>query len=387
MSLPGPVLHVVTRLEAGGVPLTLLPLLDGLREKGVEVELATGRTEPPARDMLDQARRLDIPIHVVPSLVRDPHPLRDLTALIRLRRLMRGRGYQVVHAHTSKGGFIGRLAARLAGVPVRVYSPHGTILEGYFTGWKRRLFTLLERLAARWTHAIVGLTPEESQSYLQAGIGRPAQHVQIPVSLDPRPYRPPPASERQERREQEGIAEGEVLIVNVGRLVPVKDQATLLHALALLPEGAPWRCWIIGNGPDREVLETLSAQLGIEDRVRFLGHREDVPDLLPLADIFALSSVNEGFGRVILEAFAAGLAVIATRVGGIPTVLEKGRAGRLVAPKDPEALAAGLRELIGDPEERLQLAREGDTLLDRYSQERVVSHHIGLYRRLLEEAS
>jgi len=387
MSLPGPVLHVVTRLEAGGVPLTLLPLLEGLRDHGVEVELATGRTEPPARDMLDRARRLDIPIHVLPSLVRDPHPLKDLTALIRLRRIMRRRGCRIVHAHTSKGGFIGRLAARLAGVPVRVYSPHGTILEGYFAAWKRLFFTALERLAARWTHAIVGLTPEESQSYVQAGIGRPDQHVQIPVSLDPGPYRPPPASERGARRQQEGIAEEEVLIVNVGRLVPVKDQATLLHALALLPEAASWRCWIIGDGPDRSVLETLSAQLGIEDRVRFLGHREDVPDLLPLADIFALSSVNEGFGRVLLEAFAAGLAVIATRVGGVPNVLEGGRAGKLVPPKDPEALAAGLLELILHPEERHELAREGDALLDRYSRERVVSDHIELYRRLLEETT
>ncbi|MFO7768240.1 MAG: glycosyltransferase [bacterium] len=385
MSLPGPVLHVVTRLEAGGVPLSLLPLLEGLHERGLEVELATGLTEPPARDMLDAARTLDIPLHVVPSLVRDPHPLKDLTALFTLRRIMLRGGHRVVHTHTSKGGFIGRLAGVLAGVPVRVYSPHGTILEGYFTGWKRRLFTALERRAARWTHAIVGLTPEESRSYLEAGIGEPSQHVQIPVSIDPAPYRSPPEERRQEGRRKRGIGEDEVVIVNVGRLVPVKDQATLLHALALLPGGLDWSCWFIGDGPDRDVLETLSEQLGVGGRVRFLGHREDVPDLLPLADIFALTSVNEGFGRVILEAFAAHLAVIATRVGGVPTVVEEGRAGMLVPPKDPEALAARLRDLIRDREARERLVREGEHLLDRYSRERVVSDHIALYRRLSDE--
>ncbi len=379
-----PILHVITRLEAGGAPRSLLLLLEGLRAAGIEVELATGFTPPPALDLLPEAERLGIPLHVIHHLRRDPHPWHDAAALVELVRLIRRRRPVMVHAHTSKAGFLGRLAARLTGIP-SVYSPRGTILEGYFTGLRRGLFLRLDRLAARWSSFIVGLTPEESASYLAAGIGRPDQHVNIPIGVDCALFTPPETAERTRRRADIGLREEELLLLSVGRLVPVKDQATLVRGLALLPADLPpWQCWIVGAGPEEERLSRLINESGLTGRVRLTGHSDEVPRLLGLGDLFLLTSVNEGFGRVLLEAMAAGLPVVATSVGGIPSVLDEGRAGRLVPPSDPDRLAAVLTPLLRDPGERARLARLGrERVRTTYSLEAGVQQHQQLYQRVL----
>jgi glycosyltransferase involved in cell wall biosynthesis len=382
----GPVLHVITRMEAGGAPRSLLLLLSGLRDRGVPVELASGPTPPPARDLLPEAVQLGIPVHPVRHLRRDPQPPADLMALAALVRLIRRRRPALVHAHTSKAGFLARLAARLTGVP-SVYSPRGTILEGYFTGWRQRLFLALDRRAARWSRCIVGLTPEESQSYLAAGIGTPDQHVQIPIGVDLASLTPPAAEERARLRQARGIAPEELVLVTVGRLVPVKDQATLVRGLARLGnEVPPWRCRIVGDGPEEASLRRLVAETGLTDRVTLTGPSEDVPGELALADLFVLTSINEGFGRVLLEAMAARLPVVATAVGGIPSVLDGGRVGLLVPAGDPPALAGALTALIASPAERDRLARSGyERVRDHYSLEAMVDGHRDLYERLLAD--
>jgi glycosyltransferase involved in cell wall biosynthesis len=379
-----PILHVITRLEAGGAPRSLLLLLEGLREAGVPVELATGLTPPPALDLLPEAERLGFHLHVIRHLRRDPHPWHDAAALAALVRLIRRRRPELVHAHTSKAGFLGRLAARLTGVP-SVYSPRGTILEGYFTGVRRSLFLGLDRLAARWSSFIIGLTAEESASYLAAGIGRPEQHVQIPIGVDDRLFAPLDPAVRADRRGQLGLRAEELLLLSVGRLVPVKDHATLVRGLARLPADLPpWRCWIVGAGPEREALAALVEECGLAGRILLTGHSDEVPRLLGLGDLFLLTSVNEGFGRVLLEAMATGLPVVATAVGGIPSVLDSGRVGRLVPPRDPEALAGALAPLLRDAGERARLARLGrERAVTNYSLEASVRRHRELYRRVL----
>jgi len=383
--LSGPILHIITRLEAGGAPTSLLLLLKGLSEAGVPVELATGLTPSPLEDMLPEAEALGIPIHTIPSLRRDPHLWHDLAALISLWRLIRRIKPVIVHAHTSKAGFIGRFAARLAGVSLIVYSPRGTILEGYFTGWKQRFFSVLDRFASRWTSVIIGLTEEESQSYIETGIGRPEQHIQIPIGIDHTLYAPPATESRTALRRDHGIEDDEVLIVTSGRLVPVKDQGTLISALAQIGIGADnWKCWIFGAGPEEARLRGMIRESDCGERIRLWGFREDMADLLGLADLFVLSSLNEGFGRVLLEAMSAKLAIIATSVGGVPSVLDAGNAGRLVPASDPEVLAKEILSLIASSEERDMLAEAAyERVCTVYTSEVTTHQHITLYESLL----
>ncbi len=387
MLTEAPILHIITRLEAGGAPTSLLLLLKDLADEGVPVELATGLTPPPDDDMLPEAEALGIPIHVIRSLKRDPLPWHDLAALVSLWQLIRRVRPAIVHTHTSKAGFIGRLAARLAGTAPILYSPRGTILEGYFPGWKKRLFTRLDRIAARWTKVIIGLTREESESYIEAGIGRPEQHIQIPIGIDHTLYAPPDQAVRAARRRDLGLGDDEILIITSGRLVPVKDQGTLITALGLVGDRAgPWRCWIVGAGSEEARLREQITAMDCSDRIHLMGYREDVPDLLGLADIFILSSINEGFGRVLLEAMSARLAIIATSVGGIPSVLDSGRVGRLVPPSDPAALAEELLSLMVSPEEREKLAASGlERVAAIYTSKVTTDQHISLYRNLLTD--
>ncbi len=385
MTRPGrTVLHVITRLEAGGAPVSVLLLLKGLKEAGFPCELATGLTPPPARNLLPEAQELGIPVHVVPSLKRNPNPLHDLRALGVLKRLMQERSPALVHAHTSKAGFVGRLAARRAGLP-SVYSPRGTILEGYFSRPVRRIYQRLDRIAAGWSEMIIGLTIEESESYIEAGIGRPEQHIQIPIGIDCDAYHPSPPEERERARKDLGVSDHEVVFITTGRLVPVKDQATLLRGMSLLKESSvPWQCWVAGDGPEMAPLQALTGKLGLDERVRFLGYREDVATLLPLGDVFLLTSVNEGFGRSILEAFAAHLPVVATSVGGVPSVLDGGRAGLLIPPRDPEALAGAVGTLLDSPSERARWADLGSRRVRAvYDLHSVVDQHIALYEMVL----
>lgn len=380
-----PILHVITRLEAGGAPNTLLLLLEGLVREGLPVELATGLTPPPALDLLPRARALGIPVHVIPSLRRDMHPLYDLRALARLWGLMRKRLPVLVHAHTSKGGFLGRLAAVLAGIGPRIYTPHGTILSGYFTGPAQRFYTSLERMAARWTDTIVGLNRLETEAYLEAGIGRPEQHIQIPNGIPLGRFGRLSREERASKRDAAGIAPEEVVLITVGRLVPVKDHRTLIEGLHhLAGDPAPWRLWIVGEGPERPALEGLVAESGMAGRIEFLGQREDVPDLLGQSDLFLLTSLNEGFGLVLVEAMASGLPVVATDVGGIPEVVTAEETGVLVPPSDPERVAGAVRRLLRDPELRNRMGNAGEARTRAlFGVDRMIERTVALYRELI----
>jgi glycosyltransferase involved in cell wall biosynthesis len=162
-----------------------------------------------------------------------------------------------------------------------------------------------------------------------------------------------------------------------------------VRGLALLPADLPpWRCWIVGAGPEQEGLSRLITESGLAGRVRLTGHTDEVPRLLGLGDLFLLTSVNEGFGRVLLEAMAAGLPVVATSVGGIPSVLDDGKVGRLVPPRNPDALAGVLAPLLLDSGERARLARLGrERVRTAYSLEAGVQQHRELYRRVLGDGS
>jgi glycosyltransferase involved in cell wall biosynthesis len=382
-----PILHIVTRLEAGGVPLSVLPLLDRLNRQGIPVELATGITPPPAVDMLPDARALGIPVHVIPSFRRNPDPIQDLRCLFSLIRLIRARRPILVHTHTSKAGFIGRLATRLADRSIRqVYSPHGTILEGYFKGVRRWVFTILDRVAARWSDAIIGLTREESESYLAAGIGTRDIHLDIPIGIDHTRFARTDGVSRSAKRRSLDVDDEEVLLISVGRLVPVKDYATLIRGLGHLGTEPNWQCWIIGSGPEEMALRQLIDKEGLQEKVRLWGYREDVDDLLGLADIFILSSVNEGFGRVLLEAMAAELAIVATDVGGVSSVLDDGRAGILIPASSPAEMAEALIPLIRSPRDLDMWAEKGHArILSTYSAEEAFKAHCRLYDRLLKK--
>ena len=260
----------------------------------------------------------------------------DFVTLRRLLPLVRRA--DVVHAHSSKAGFVVRLAAALTGRRGRVlFTPNGWSFW-VAAGVEGRVYTLLERLAAHWCRTIVAVSDQERTAGLTARVGRPDQYLVVPNGIDVQAFAVPRAP-----------VPGRVLML--GRLAPPKRQDLLLHAAAAVRGDVPGlEVHLAGEGPLRHELERLAGDLGVVGAVRFLGSRSDVAALLAEAACVVLASDYEGSPLALAEAMAAGAPVVVSAVGGMPELVDDGASGLVVAPGSSEALAAALRTLLSDPE-------------------------------------
>jgi glycosyltransferase involved in cell wall biosynthesis len=309
-------------------------------------------------------------VHSV-SMWRSPEPCSDLVALVRLYRLMRRGRFQLVHCHSSKAGVLGRTAARLAGLPVVVYSPHGFAFEGARLGMTARIIRRIEAMCGAWTNCICCLSAHEAAQARALGI--PPERIEIipngvrTVGGQMRtPHRTPP-----------------LRIGTAGRTVRQKGQDTLIRALACgRTRWPPLVLEVAGEGPGTRRLQRLARRLGVQ--VNFLGRLARIEEWLQTLDLFVLASRWEGMPLALLEAMSLGVPVVATCVGGVPEMLDRGAAGLLVPPDDIRALAAGIETALADPlrtAARASVARQrvaGANDLDR-----VMQSYVRLYDRLL----
>ena len=354
-----PVVHVITRLTLGGSSENTVSTMEALERAGYgpESEAAT----------VADARARGCRLVEVDALCREIRPVRDVAAVAALWRLFRRTRPAVVHTHTSKAGFVGRLAARLAGVPAVIHQPHGHVFYGYWGPSRTALFVALERLAARWTDTIVTLTPREVEEHLERRIGRVEQYAVVPSGVPTAALRAT-APSRAAARARLGLGPGAFVVVGVGRLVPIKGFDLLVAALpALLARVPAAHVVLVGDGEERAALEARAAALGVAGRLRITGAVGDVTGHLAAADVLAAPSRNEGMGRVLVEAMALGLPVVGAAVGGIPDVIEDGGCGLVVPPEDPAALAEALVDLGVDAALRAKLGAAAPRRAEAFS--------------------
>ena len=382
--LPVRVAHVITRLCTGGAQENTFHTVRLADRERFQVDLYAGTASGAEGTIEPMVEDEGIPVRHVAGLRRNPHPWHDWRALRELTIDFRDSGYDIVHTHTSKAGFIGRMAARRAGVPVIVHTPHGHVFDGYFPRPVSAFYAALERHAARYTTRIITLTQAEAGQHMAQGIGRAGQFVPIFSGIDPRPFADC-AGFRDEVRAEWGLEPHDFAVIAVGRLEPVKGIRYLMQAAARVVTRVPnARFIVIGDGAQRGQLEAEAAS--IPGGVQFLGMRRDIPRLMAGADMLALPSLNEGMGRVLLEAGAAGLPVVASAVGGVPELLENGRYGLLVPPRDPDALADAIVDLAAQPERRHALACAWrDKVVPAYSLEAMVGRIENVYEECLKE--
>jgi glycosyltransferase involved in cell wall biosynthesis len=332
-------LMLITLSELGGAQTAVALLLPGLVGQ-FEVTLAAQGSGP-----LHDAAEAAGARYVELRHVRRPiDPWHDALALVELIRLCRKVRPHIVHAHSSKMGVLGRLAAWLARVPVRVLTVHGWSFAAY-NGLARSVFLWIERLMRPLTTMVVCVAEATRQEGLAAGTCDPQRTVVIHNAVAVRTFRP--TSRRG----------GTVEVVGVGRFAYPKDFTTLLDALTLV--AAPCRVRLAGDGPALTAVASALARNGLSHRVELLGARADVPNLLARSEVFVLSSRSEGFPVSVLEAMAAGLPVVATDVGGVREAVEDGETGFLVPAADSEALAGALDRLLVDGELRRRLGAAG----------------------------
>lgn len=380
--------HVITRLTLGGSSENTVSQVAALARAGYDSLLAAGFEESEAPTLAD-ARRRGCRLVDVPGLGREVSPRRDLAALLRLVRLLRRERATIVHTHTSKAGFTGRLAARLTGVPAVIHQPHGHIFHGYYGPRRSAFFIRLERLAARWTDRIVTLTERGTAEHLAQGIGRPEQYVVVPSGVPTAELRGR-APARSDARARLGVGPEDFVVVGVGRLVYVKGFELLVAALPRVLGHVPaTRVILLGHGPERAALERQASALGVADRLRLEGEVSGAAgrllDYLAAADVCAAPSRNEGMGRALVEAMAIGLPVVGAAVGGIPAVIGDDEAGRLVPPDDPEALARALVELGRDASLRAKVGEAARARAERFSTAVSEARLLALYAALARD--
>lgn len=313
--------------------------------------------------------REGISLHAIrPHRRPNPDDLRSELTLLRLA----GRA-DIVHVHSSKAGFLGRLASVLrAKTRACVFTPHGWSFWAA-DGAEARLYTFLERLAAGWCGAIVALSEDERRSGLDAGVGEPGLYRVIPNGVELERFALPREPVR-----------GRILMV--GRLAPPKRPDLAIRALAIVRERErvpEAELQIVGDGPLRAGAERLAAELGVSDRVSFLGHRKDVPELLAQADCALLASDYEGCPLSVVEAMAAGVPVAAMEAGGVAELVRAGTTGALGAHGDSKALARALEDVLGDPNRAAQMGSEARQIAAaELSLERMVGRLVALYDEL-----
>lgn len=329
-------LYTVTAAAWGGAPQHVLDLATYMRSHGHDV----GVVAAPEPRLMRAIAALGAVFFPNPHFVLSFAPHHDLRAVLPVLLAIRRFRPDLVHAHSTKAGLVTRLAAALTRRPV-IFTAHGWGFAEARTWWLPPTLLGLERLAARMTARVICVSGFDYELALRYRVARPEQLTIIRNGIDPAPYLA--ARERAQAGRQR---EAEPLLITVGRLAPPKDPFTLLEALRQLPCG---RLLVVGDGPYRPQVEALLRSSPIAERVRLLGEREDIPDLLAAADLFLLASHKEGLPRAIIEAMMVGLPVVATQVGGVPELVEHGRTGFLIPPGDPQALAQAVQSLLENP--------------------------------------
>jgi glycosyltransferase involved in cell wall biosynthesis len=389
---PDSVVRIITRLNIGGPSIQATRLTSELNRHGFSTTLIHGALGPGEGDMsylIDPAARAIY----LPALRRPLSPAADVRAWWRLYRELKRARPVIVHTHMAKAGMLGRLAAAAynltRGSQPRtrvIHTYHGHVLEGYFSPLTTRVFISLERMLARVTDTIVAISPAiERELRDQFRIGRQAQYRVVPLGFDLSAFAAIDDRARSAARQQLQLAADADVVTTVGRLTAIKQHRLFLDVVAIAARARPALVALIaGDGELRAELEGHARQLGITDRVRFLGWRRDLATIYAATNVFLLTSRNEGTPVALIEAMAAGVPGVSTDVGGVKDVIVSSDVGALAPDGDAAALAhAVLRYLSDRDRARGDGVRARRAVIDRYSLDRLVSDIHALYRDLL----
>jgi len=376
------VCHIITKLELGGAQEVALHAVSRLDRSKFRAALIAG----PGGLLTDEAqRRSDVDVHILPELGRSIRFAGDLMALVKLTALLRRLRPAVVHTHSSKAGILGRWAAWFAGVPVIVHTIHGYGITPAQPQWLQRLLIMIERFTGWITTHWIAVSQADISKGHSWGLFRDNVGLVRP-GIDPQPFqRAVDRGERKRIRGEFGAQANTRLVGSVACFKPQKAPedciAVAQRVIAALPDV---RFVLVGDGELRPRVEALIARYGIQDRVCVAGWRRDVPAIMQALDTFLLTSHWEGLPRVLLEARAAGVPVVATNVGGADEVVVDQAVGELCQAGDIEGLAdAVIRRLSNNADSPDVCLSEPLRLPQEFYIDETVRRYEQIYERLL----
>lgn len=362
--------YVITRSDSiGGAHVHVRDLSLRLLSEGHSVHVLVGGEGPFTRQLSDRG----IPFISIPDLVRPISPRNDVMAVFHLRRVLAKLNPDLVSVHSSKAGWLGRVAARSLGIPV-VFTAHGWAFTEGVPDNQRRLYVLAEKVAARLADRIITVSDHDRKLALMYRVAPASKLVCIHNGM-------PDISSRYMAQPETNPPR----IIMVARFEEQKDHRSLLEALAQLQDIA-WTLELVGDGPLRQSSERLAETLGIRHRIDFVGAVDDVTERLARSQIFVLVSKWEGFPRSILEAMRAGLPVVASDVGGVSESVADGVNGFLVPRGDVGTLKHRLELLLFDPEKRRAMGHAGRLRFEEeFTFDRMFESTMRVYREVLRK--
>ena len=381
------VVNVVTRLSIGGVAHHVTNLMRGLDPTKYEQQLICGFEGVGEKSMRERILAQGVTPILIPKLVGNPRlNITDGPAFAHILRLLRRQRPLIVHTHTSKAGLLGRLAARLTGVPIIVHTFHGLVLKGHYGPLKSMGVRAIERWLAGFSDRLITVSNEDKKDLLAYRIAPTHKIEVIPVGLELDQF----VHGRNRRgvlHRELGLDSAKRLVGIVGRIAPVKNHRLFFDAMVrVLAECTNTHVVVAGDGDLRPAMERYVREIGIANKVSFLGWRYDLPQVYIDLDVVVISSNNEGTPVTAIEAMAAGRPVVATRVGGLPDVISDGETGYLVPPGNVEQLASAIERVLGDGETTERLRRKArESVRHKFVVERLATDIDLLYQRLLAE--
>lgn len=377
------VLHLITKFIDGAGMNTLLTVV-GLKRLGFDVVVAGG----PGGGLYAEAERAGVRTHVLPHMKRPISPLHDLLMLLQLYRLFRRESFAIVHTHSSKAGVLGRVAARLARVPIIIHTVHGFAFHEFAHPFLAWFYVNIERLCARLSSKMIFVARRLANEAATRGICSPpdAEVIYSAIDLDSiASCHVDPATIKR----RFGIPADDLVVASVGRLDCLKNFRDLINAAELVLREHPNTTFIIiGEGPQRGKLVEQARALGLSEKLVLAGYHTDIPAILSCVDVYAITSLYEGLGRAMTEALASGKPIVANAVNAIPELVIDGVTGFLVTPRDPKMLAEKIGFLLSNPDQARIMGENARKVVGlEFHPETMVRKVAECYERLLCEVT
>ncbi len=392
------IIRILNRLAVGGPVLNATYLTKYLAPE-FETILVVGEREPHEQSAAYLTEKLGIETVTISGMGRSINPAMDYKAYQQLKSLIKSYQPHIVHTHSAKPGAIGRLAASAARVPVILHTFHGHVFHSYFGGLKSKVFIQTERMLAKKSDAIIAISEQQKQELVhQFKIAPDEKFRIIPLGFDLDRFVTGREEKRKDFRAEFGLADDEIAIGIIGRLVPVKNHSLFIKAIQHVLQNTQKRvkAFIIGDGDTRSALEGEARAAGIlfsteKDKTHphplvFTSWRSDVDKINAGLDIVTLTSFNEGTPVSLIEAQAANKPIVSTRVGGIADIVAEGTTALLADVQDSETFCRHLLQLVEDDGLRMRLGEKSSSyVLERFSYQRLVQDMGQLYGELLSK--
>jgi len=374
------VLHIITNLPVGGAQDNTLLTVEQLNRKKFNITLMCGLHG----EWVERAKAIqDIDLIFIKELVRPISLIKDLIALNRIYRIFKEKKFDIVHTHSSKPGVLGRIAAKLTGIPIVVHTIHGFPFHDFMNPITKSIFITIEKLLAKITDKLITVSKLNLEKACKLKFADRERFQNIYSGIDFKKFDIP--LDVVAKKKELGIVNGQPIVGMVGRLSKQKAPLDFVRSTPKILDKHPnVKFLLVGDGELKAQTLSLAKELGVSQNIEVLGFRKDIPELLSIFDIYVLTSHWEGLGRALTEAMYTGRPVIATNVEGVPELVKDRETGLLVEPNDIEAISQAVISLLDNRSDALKYgAAAAKQVCEKFEATAMIRQIESLYQELL----